>query len=116
MDKQATGQQAESAALRHLTNEGLTLVEANFACKMGEIDLIMWHADTLVFIEVRYRNDPSRGSGAESITRAKIHKIIKTAEYFLLVHPEFGQSDCRFDVVSVDNSLDWIQNAFTLDP
>lgn len=115
MDRQATGQQAEETALEHLTGQGLKLLDRNFACKMGEIDLVMRDDDTLVFVEVRYRNDTSRGTGAESITRAKIRRIIRTAEYYLLVHSEYHDMDCRFDVVSLDNSIDWIQNAFTLD-
>lgn len=115
MDRRATGHQAEETALEHLSEQGLELLERNFRCKMGEIDLIMRHDDTLIFVEVRYRNDTTRGTGAESITRAKIRRIIKTAEYFLLVHPEYHDIDCRFDVVSLDDSIDWIQNAFTLD-
>ena len=82
---------------------------------MGEIDLIMIDQQTLVFVEVRLRNNPNHGSGAESVTRSKIRKIVKTAEFYLMKYPIPGNLDCRFDVISMDNKIDWIQNAFTLD-
>lgn len=115
MDKRSRGNQAEDEALAYLVDQGLNLLERNFSCKMGEIDLVMDDNGTLVFVEVRYRTDPSRGTGAESVTRAKTQRLIKTAEYYLMTHPACGDKDCRFDVVSMDDSVDWIQSAFTLD-
>lgn len=113
MKTQSLGNAAEQAALNFLEGQGLTLLERNFACKLGEIDLIMQNEDCLVFVEVRLRNNPLYGSGAETVTPKKIRKIIKTAEYYLLKHP-LGNFDCRFDVISMDDKIDWIQNAFTL--
>lgn len=115
MDSRQIGDRAEQSALDYLQARGMNLLDRNFSCKMGEIDLVMEDQDTLVFVEVRYRNDSTRGSGAESITRSKMRKLMRTAEYYLLTHPERGTDDCRFDVVSMDESIDWIQNAFTLD-
>ena len=102
-------------ALAHLTSQGLSLVEKNFYCKLGEIDIVMLDRNTFVFVEVRLRNNPHYGSGAETITRSKIRKLINTAQFYLVKHPLTGNLDCRFDVISIDDRIDWIKNAFTLD-
>lgn len=114
-DSTSRGIAAEDAALGFLVDNGLGLVERNFRCKMGEIDLIMTDGGTLVFVEVRLRTNPNHVSGAESITRRKIRRILRTAEYYLLAHPQAPGIDFRFDVISMGREIDWIQNAFTVD-
>lgn len=110
-----SGNKAEEAALTFLLARGFTLVARNFRCKAGELDLIVKDPTTLVFVEVRYRRDTSRGTGAETVTRGKMAKLIKAAQYFLLKNPAQGHLDYRFDVISITTTIDWIQNAFTLD-
>lgn len=115
MKTQRLGNAAEQAALDYLVSNGLQCVERNFACKMGEIDLIMIDQNALVFVEVRLRNNPRHGSGADSVTRSKMRKIIRTAELYLTLNTIPGNLDCRFDVISIDDKIDWIKGAFTLD-
>jgi len=113
----AVGKHAESAALKHLQEQGMVLVAKNFTCRYGEIDLIMKDREILVFVEVRYRKNDRFGSGAESITFPKRKRIITTARHFLAAN-KLENSDCRFDVVSAnspDNAgmqLHWIKDAF----
>ena len=95
------GQRAEDAALAYLRSQGLRLVERNFHCKCGEIDLIMQHADCLVFVEVRYRKKDTFGGAIESITTAKQHKIVTTAQYYLQKCGKTNTVPCRFDVVAI---------------
>lgn len=109
------GNAAEDAALAWLQEKGLTLVTRNFRCKMGEIDLVMLDANTLVFVEVRLRNNPRHMSGAESITRRKMIRLIRTATFYLQTHPQSSNIEYRFDVLSMGAETDWIKNAFTLD-
>ena len=109
------GKAGEDAACRFLRNQGLTLVTENFRCRMGEIDLIMRDGTTLVFIEVRLRQSENFHSGAESITRSKIRRLLHTAELFLQAYPEPDDTDFRFDVVSIGNEIEWIREAFTAD-
>ena len=111
----ARGNQAESDALAYLQSNGCQLVASNYRAKTGEIDLIVQHGGTLVFVEVRYRSDTSRGTGAETVTDNKRLKIIRTAEHFLATHKKCRNMPCRFDVVSMGPSIDWIIRAFTLD-
>jgi putative endonuclease len=80
---------------------------------MGEIDLIMTDENCLIFVEVRLRTNPNYGSGAESVTLTKQRKIIRTTQFYLLNHA-IGNRDCRFDVISIDDKIDWIQGAFSL--
>lgn len=115
MKTQQLGIDAEDRALSYLVSQGLELLTRNFSCRRGEIDLIMQDARCIVFVEVRMRNHPDYGSGADTVTISKMRKLAVTAEYFLQQHPIPGNLDCRFDVISVDDKIDWIQHAFTLD-
>ena len=117
----ALGDEAEDAALEYLESNGCRLIVAKYRSRVGEIDLIVEDKRTLVFVEVRYRSDTSRGTGAETITATKQLRIIRTAEYFLINHKQYQDSACRFDVISMNDSdsmtdsIDWIKRAFTLD-
>lgn len=109
------GHAIELQAQEWLEARGLVFVERNFTIKAGEIDLIMWERDTLVFVEVRYRATVEHGSGAESVTRHKMQKIRRTAQFYLQRY--FGNKPpfCRIDVLSGEGDpveFDWIKNAF----
>ena len=117
------GQYTENLACEFLENKGFKLIEKNFNCKVGEIDLIMKDKEILVFVEVRYRKSNNFGSGAESITASKQLKLIKTASLYLQRHDKLNKQPARFDVISItgfigtDNidkiNIDWIENAFS---
>ena len=98
------GQAQEETAARFLIANGLSLIQKNYFCKLGEIDLIMEHANTLVFVEVRYRRSSTHGSASESITPRKIRRLIAAAKHFLLNHPRYKRYPCRFDVVAISPS------------
>lgn len=112
------GLRYEELALDYLQHEGLQLLQRNFRCKAGEIDLVMLHRTTLVFIEVRFRNSALHGSPVATITRDKQRKLLLAARYFLLGHAEHHHRSCRFDVVGVmpdasgGSSFDWVPDAF----
>lgn len=116
-NKQQTGQTAETLACDHLQKHGLQLIERNYHCRQGEIDLIMRDGNYTVFVEVRYRRNSSFGSAAESVDYRKQKKIISTASRYLQQHNKLAQQPARFDVVSMsaqgnDTNIDWIQDAF----
>ncbi len=113
------GIRAEKQALQFLKKQGLQLIARNFACRTGEVDLIMLHQNTLVFIEVRFRSRSSYGSAAASVTLRKQQKIRRTAALYLQKHPKHQHRTCRFDVVAVsddddngEKSLEWLKSAF----
>lgn len=107
------GQWAENLAERYLELQGLTLLERNFSCKGGEIDLIMEHGEVLVFVEVRYRKE---NNPLETINRQKERRIILCAEKYLLNYPPALYPPCRFDVVIIQaqpiEKIEWIADAF----
>lgn len=113
------GARAEKSARRFLQQQGLTLLQANFACKSGEIDLIMLDQGTLIFVEVRSRGHSRFGNAASSIDKSKQQKIRKAAAVYLQKYREHSHRICRFDAISIDNhdgtgqnSLKWIKSAF----
>lgn len=107
---------AEAVAATFLQAQGLTLLERNFRCKHGEIDLIMSHAGTLVFVEVRLRSNASYGGAAMSLNTAKQGKLRRTAEFYLQSKASNPDAACRFDAILMQDldisAIDWLQNAF----
>jgi putative endonuclease len=111
----ATGNLAEQQALAFLQQQGLKRVAQNFRCKGGEIDIIALDQDTLVFIEVRLRQNKSYASAAESITKTKQRRILHAAQVFLMTHPHYQHCNLRFDGVlftHLNQTPEWVQSAF----
>lgn len=109
-EQQSKGRLGEEQALAFLQHNGLTLVERNFRCKTGEIDLIMLDSGSLVFVEVRKRASTFYGGAAASVTASKQAKLISAAQVFLRRYESVP--GCRFDVLAIDGEkMDWLKNA-----
>ena len=107
----AEGKAGEDRALIFLRRQGLKLVERNFRCRSGEIDLIMQDGKEIVFVEVRKRRNSQYGGAAASVTAAKRKRLILAASVFL--QSCRGLPACRFDIVAIEaDSLSWLKNAF----
>jgi len=110
------GRNSEKRAASFLEKNGYTIIDKNYRCRQGEIDLIANDGDTLVFCEVKARSNKAFGTPLEGVTRAKVEKIRKTAEHYM--HKKgITNVDCRFDVVAIDESgkktsIELIRNAF----
>ena len=106
------GSAAEDLALQFLLSQGLRLRTRNYACRMGEIDLVLQDGATLVFVEVRQRASNAYGGAGESITARKRARLIAAARHFLA--REGSLPACRFDAVLVNakRELEWIRDAF----
>lgn len=115
-ENQTSGAQAEARAEAYLVAQGLVKHAKNYRCKLGEIDLIMQHKDTLVFVEVRLRTHQAFANAAESVTIHKQRKIIKTAQFYLQEHRLTDKANCRFDVIafSDNDQPEWIKDAFSV--
>ena len=114
------GSYYEARAARFLRSQGLKILQANYSCRCGEIDLIARDKQHLVFIEVRSRGNPHFASAAASVDRRKQRKLRRTAEFFLQQHPELAKLPCRFDVIAFEPPQspaqappNWITGAFT---
>lgn len=108
------GAQAEQLAADFLRNNGLALLQRNYRCRFGEIDLIMQDGATVVFVEVRLRSRAEFGGAAASIGMAKQGKLLTTARHYLSTLR--SMPPCRFDAVllhAADGSrIEWVKNAF----
>jgi putative endonuclease len=109
----ARGAAAESTALAWLQKKGLKLVERNWRCKAGELDLVLRDGPSLVMVEVRLRSSNDFGGAAASIDARKRAKLVAAARLYLARLPD---CPCRFDVVTMSDpagrDLEWIRNAF----
>jgi putative endonuclease len=117
-DRRVIAQRTEQQALDYLKAQGLSLVERNYRCRHGEIDLVMQHQVAIVFVEVRFRKRGRFASAAHSVDGRKQRKLCRTAAHFLRLHPRFRNSPVRFDVVAFDGpthdnfELQWLPDAF----
>ena len=113
MNRRETWVRGEVAAREYLKDKGYQILEENFSGRMGEIDLIAKKGDTIVFVEVKARENVDFGYPIESITPQKVRKIVLTAKQYLVMRRLMGR-DVRFDVVEVLNGeITHTENAFS---
>lgn len=114
-NKQIVGNRAEDRAAAFLREQNLSLVERNFLCKVGEIDLIMQDHNCLVFVEVRFRKNANFGSALETVNRAKQKKIIAAAQFYIRKQ-KLRNAAMRFDVVGITgDDIQWVPSAFNVE-
>ena len=112
-NKRQTGSLYEKKAAEYLEKQGLFILEKNYRCRSGEIDLIAKEDSVYVFVEVKFRRDNRAGDSLSAVHTEKQKKIIKTAEYYLMMHCHCMEVPCRFDVVGIDGkNIQWVKNAF----
>lgn len=99
-NRRATGIDYEQKAAKYLKDLGYQIIEQNFRCKIGEIDLIAREGDYLVFVEVKYRTDGKMGQPQEAVDFRKQQKICKVASYYCMKKRISGMQACRFDVAA----------------
>lgn len=114
MNRREVWVKGEVAAKKYLEEKGYRILGENYAGRMGEIDLIAKDGDTLVFVEVKARENTAFGEPIEAVTPQKVRKIALTAQQYLVQKRLLG-SDVRFDVVEVlYGEIRHTENAFTL--
>jgi len=114
-NKVETGFYGQNIAQKHLIDNGMKLLEANFRTRQGESYLIMQDGEYIVFVEVKYRHSLKYGLPREAISLSKQKKILKTAKYYVSRSTE--AQDYRFDVVEIIETnealqVNHIENAF----
>lgn len=113
MNKRQTGTQWEAQAAGYLMQNGMRIVEKNFRCRQGEIDLIGYHEGYLVFVEVKYRSTFGSGYALEAVDYRKQCRICKAADYYRYSRRLGADISVRYDVIGIQNGkIEWIQNAF----
>ena len=119
MHRKDAGVAAEAAACRYLEGRGLTLLDRNFRCRNGEIDLIMRDGPVIALVEVRLRSSARFGGAAGSVDWKKQQRLIAAARYLTLVRGDLRNHPFRFDVIALepegpDLKVHWIKDAFRL--
>lgn len=115
-ERRVLGAEGERAAEKFLRRQRYTIVQRNYRCPSGEVDLIALDGHAVVFVEVKTRTHPGLGSPLEAVDRRKQRQIERAAQYYLTQNRLHGR-DARFDVVGVwwENGrlrCELIQNAF----
>lgn len=110
------GSHGEQLAEKFLIAGSYRICTRNFRSAFGEIDIVACKNNTVVFIEVKYRRNLSRGYPAEAVTKVKQRKIRKTAEYYIYKN-NLRNTDFRFDVIQImgegtEPLIEHIENAF----
>ncbi len=115
MNRVEKGKKYEEAAVAFLKERGFIVLERNYRCRQGEVDVIGIHDNCLVFVEVKYRKDNSRGVPEEAVGVSKQKKICHTSDYFRISHKKYFPLQVRYDVVAVtgdESNIKWYRNAF----
>lgn len=115
----AAGRRGEDLACTHLEAQGLEVLERNYRCRAGEIDLVMREGSTLVMVEVRSRSSAEHGGAAATVGMRKQRRFILAARHLMLTRPAYRRLAARFDVVAIDAAVGggpprvtWIRDAF----
>lgn len=95
------GSRGEDIAVRHLESLGFEILERNFRCKAGEIDIVARKGHLVAFVEVKTRRPGPFGTAREQVTGAKRRRIVKTACAYVAAR-KIAAAYYRFDVVAVD--------------
>ena len=117
LSKKTVGALGEKLAGQYLQKQGYRIIETNFKCRFGEMDIIAAHKDTLCFVEVKTRSSDEFGLPEESVTAAKQKRQTRIARYYLYKKKLPSETPGRFDVVAIrltDNKpvIDLIAGAF----
>ena len=118
MEKKELGKKGEEIAIRFLKKRGYRILERNYVCKMGEMDIIAREKDTLAFIEVKTRTSTAFGPPQLAVNLTKQMQLSKVALYFLK-EKKLEEVKARFDVVAIllgpqGEEIELIKDAFEL--
>ncbi len=117
MNKRELGEEIEILVCDHLTLQGAHILERNYRCRQGEVDIIALDGRYLCFIEVKFRNNPKYGEPQEAVNRSKQKRICNVSEFYLYSKYKSFDVPVRYDVIAVSPNdgmytLNWIKNAF----
>lgn len=117
MNKRKVGSDKELIARNYLEQNKVKIYEQNFRSHKGEIDIIGYDDNTLVFFEVKYRKTDISGYASEAVGFSKQKTICRVSDYYRMIKQISEFYPCRFDVIAIDgDKIEWIKNAFDYIP
>ena len=113
MDRVSVGRAFEEKASAFLEEQGVRILERNFRCRQGEIDLVGIHEGCLVFVEVKYRRNERSGMPEEAVGAGNLLNICRVSDYFRIRNKNYQDMQVRYDVVAIGGEeIRWYKNAF----
>lgn len=113
MNTRKTGQYYEDRTVEYLKKQGYYILEQNYRCRYGEIDIIAKNDGYLVFIEVKYRKNIDSTSAFDAVDIRKQKRICGVARWYMVDKRVSEDAKCRFDVVGIQaKDITVIKNAF----
>ncbi|MBQ9333796.1 MAG: YraN family protein [Lachnospiraceae bacterium] len=117
MNRRKTGTRHEAQAGVFLHANHITGITYNYRTRYGEIDIIGYDGDVLVFFEVKYRSGAAAGYAAEAVDMRKQYRICRVSDYYMMEHHIGTDRQVRYDVIAIDgDKIDWIENAYDYIP
>lgn len=117
MNTRAAGLEGENKACQYLINKGYKILERNWRTQRGEIDIIAYKNQTIVFVEVKRLPNGTLDMIQKELNHQKQQRILKTSKCYLLNHRQYNDSYVRFDVIVIDmpglEAVYHIENAFS---
>ncbi len=113
MNTRKLGADKEETAVKFLEKQGMRIVGRNFRIRQGEIDIIGYHDNYLVFVEVKFRSTGKQGNATEAVNLRKQQKICRVADYYRYRNRIPETVGVRYDVIAIQGEeIRWIRNAF----
>jgi len=117
-EKRREGDYGEELACRYLTKKNYHIIERNYSCKTGEVDIIASDGDLIAFIEVKTRHRTDYGYPCEAVDRKKQLRLVKTAQFYLKTHTWYAGLQPRMDIIEIllkgdDVFIRHLENAFS---
>ncbi len=115
LNTRRVGTEMERLAAEFLEREGFEILEMNYRCRIGEIDIVAREGRYLVFTEVKYRTDGRKGDPLEAVDTRKQRTILKVAMYYMKAKGLMTDTPCRFDAVGIseNGSIRLVRDAFS---
>ncbi len=112
MNTRVIGSFEEDIAISYLIENGFEILERNFKCKIGEIDVIAKKDNIIRFIEIKFRKDNTAGGAHFAIRNSKLLKISRVAQFYIMTHPN-NSSSYSIDAILIENeSIEYLENIF----
>jgi len=113
LNNREEGNRYEEIAAEFLEKHGVRIVDRNFRCRFGEIDIIGLKDRVLIFFEVKYRSGPGQGHAKEAVTLNKQRIICLVSDHYRVYKRQYADYQVRYDVIAIDkDKIEWIPAAF----
>lgn len=117
MNTRKKGTRYEEQAGVFLNANNIRDITYNYRTRYGEIDIVGYDGDVLVFFEVKYRRTTDAGYAAEAVDMRKRYRICRVSDHYMMMNHISADTQVRYDVIAIDGDhIEWIENAYDYIP